>query len=238
MLEHDFSKEKLLSLLIKQISNFFDIEKSYITLLEKNVDDVLQKLDICFSSIKNKYYNSNGKTTFNPYHSGQYTIFLYYFSHAVSNAGAGELASKIYYLNKIMNGVDLYYEIELPPIFFLEHPVGSVMGRARYGNRFCFQQNCTVGGNNFFNDIYPIIGDNVWMFANSAIIGNSTIGNNVYVGAGCLIKDQNIPSNSIVFGQSPNLIIKQRSDEYFNDNSQFNMEIYIPQCAEKMVGIS
>lgn len=47
------------------------------------------------------------------------------------------------------------------------------------------------------------------MFSHSQIIGNSHIGNNVKIGAGCLIKDQDVPSNSICFGQSPHLIIKE-----------------------------
>lgn len=36
------------------------------------------------------------------------------------------------------------------------------------------------------------------------------IGDNVTLGAGALVKDTDIPSNSIVFGQSPNLIIKTK----------------------------
>ena len=46
------------------------------------------------------------------------------------------------------------------------------------------------------------------MYAHAQIIGNCHIGDNVKVGAGCLVKDQDVPANSLVFGQSPNLIIK------------------------------
>jgi serine O-acetyltransferase len=42
------------------------------------------------------------------------------------------------------------------------------------------------------------------------ILGNSKIGNNVILGAGTCIKDDDIPDDSIVFGSSPNLIIKKR----------------------------
>ena len=89
----------------------------------------------------------------------------------------------------------------------LDHPLGSVMGRGSYGDYFSFGQNCTVGNN---NNIYPLIGENVKMSSGSSILGNSTIGNNVIIGAGCIIKDQNVPSDVIVFGESPNLIIKQK----------------------------
>ena len=43
------------------------------------------------------------------------------------------LADKLYYLNKMMNGVDLYHQIELPAVWGCEHPMGSIMGRATFG---------------------------------------------------------------------------------------------------------
>ena len=74
-------------------------------------------------------------------------IFLYYLSHEIyANTQNTILCDKIYYLNKIMNSVDLFYAIELPQKFGAEHPLGSVMGRAKYGDGFFFYQGCTVGG--------------------------------------------------------------------------------------------
>lgn len=49
------------------------------------------------------------------------------------------------------------------------------------------------------------------MFANSSILGRCNVGNNVKIGAGTLIKNEDIPSDSIVFGQSPHLIIKKQN---------------------------
>lgn len=62
-----------------------------------------------------------------------------------SRWGIGDtvLADKIYYLNKMMNSVDLFYEIELPMHFGLEHPLGTIMGRAKFGDYFYFYQQCT-----------------------------------------------------------------------------------------------
>lgn len=72
-----------------------------------------------------------------------------------------------------------------------------------------FYQGCTVGGD---HNTYPVIGHHVRLFANSTVLGESHIGNNVWIGAGALVKNTDIPDNSLVFGQSPNLIIKQRKD--------------------------
>lgn len=136
--------------------------------------------------------------------------FLYYLSHEIYiQANDTVLCDKIYYLNKILNSVDLFYAIELPSTFAAEHPLGSVMGRAKYGEEFMFYQNCTVGGvETPKGTVYPCIGSNVHMYANSSIIGDCKIGNNVCIGAGALIKNENIEDDSLVFGQSPNLIIK------------------------------
>ena len=106
-----------------------------------------------------------------------------------------------------MNGCDLYHEVNLPHYFTLDHPVGSVMGRAEYGEGFSFGQNCTVGNN---KGIYPVLGENVRMCANSSIIGNCRIGDNVIIGANSGVKDEDVPDNSIVFGYSPHLIIKDK----------------------------
>lgn len=126
--------------------------------------------------------------------------------------GGGKICDKLYFLNKQMNGLDMFYAIELPKHFGAEHPVGSVMGRAKYSNGFFFYQGCTVGGtrdkeNNLY---YPVIEENVHMYSNSSILGKCHIGRNVNVGAGCIIKNQDVPDNCTVFGESPNLIIKNK----------------------------
>jgi serine O-acetyltransferase len=168
---------------------------------------VIGRLDRCFEPNPNKYYHRNGQTYFNPFHSGQYNIFLYIISNEVWKNGNTQLADKIYYLNKALNCDDLFYEIELPEFFMLDHPMGSVMGRAKYGNGFSFVQCCTVGNN---HGVYPVICENVRMCAYSSILGNCHIGDNVTLGAHSAVKDEDIPSNSLVFGQSPNLIIKNK----------------------------
>lgn len=158
--------------------------------------------------MKNKYYQRVKEI--NITHSGQYTIFLYFLANEMFKNGVNSnICSQVYYLNKILNSVDLFYEVELPEFFFCDHPLGSVIGRAKYGNYFTFLQGCTVGNN---NGLYPTIGDFVTMMSNSSVIGNCHIGSNVVIGANACIKDVDIPDNCLVFGQSPNLIIKERTN--------------------------
>lgn len=204
-IECDIEKGQLLRLLIKQLSNFFVVDECDEAVLEREFEFVWLKLYNCFKSIDNKYYNIDGNLRFSPLHSGQYLAYLYFFSNVCSNNGNKMLADKLYYLNKIMHSCDIYHEVNLPESFFFEHPVGTVLGRAKYGNNFMVMQNCTVGGNKGY---YPIIGNNVKMYSGSKILGNSIIGNNVSIAANTYIKDTNIPNNATVFGLSPHLIIK------------------------------
>lgn len=203
------SFETLNKLIRHQIHNLFLLEKIEDDGLTRSLPEALRRAKKCFSQSENKYYWKDGEVFFSTYHSGQYCIFLYFLAHQVflDNSELRDLADKIYYLNKTLNGLDLYYEVEMPDAFHLDHPVGSVMGRAKYGENFTFAQQCTVGNN---KGIFPTIGNNVKMLSGSKIIGQCTIGDNVIVSANTYIKDTNIPENSLVFGSSPNLVIKER----------------------------
>lgn len=207
-----YSKEQILELLYHQLDNFFFLSETERQDIAEVIDSVLERCRINFQASDNKYFMANGGG-YNPFHSVMNMIFLYYMSNELYKKGkSSELCDKVYYLNKIMNAVDLFYAINLPEKFGAEHPLSSVMGRAKYGNGFFFYQGCTVGGNRDKEGMlhYPIIGENVKMFANSSIIGKCTIGNNVTLGAGAMIKNADIPDNTLVFGQSPNLILKQK----------------------------
>ena len=207
-------KENILAQLLMQLKSHFFISEEEKAVIESRFDFALAACEDNFSHSENKYYFTEGGAKmcrFNPYHSVQYMTFLYYLSHDIyKNAKVGQLCDKIYYLNKIFHSVDLFYAIDLPTYFGAEHPLGAVMGRAKYSNGFFFYQGCTVGGtyDKAGNIHYPIIEENVKMYANSSILGKCHIGKNVQVGAGALVKNQDVPDNSIVFGQSPNLIIK------------------------------
>ncbi len=111
-----------------------------------------------------------------------------------------------------MHGVDWFYAVDLPVHFFAEHPVGSVLGKAKYGDHLLVYQGTTVGGSSKDGKIhYPAIGNNVILFSNASVLGKSDIGSNVIVSAGAQIVNENVPDNCIVFGQTPNLIIKGRN---------------------------
>lgn len=208
-------QEEIFPLVKKQLENFFptltdDEERQ----LKDGVERAIKASVNNFSKSENKYFSRivDGERVirFNPFHSTQWMTFLYYLSHDLYK-NSSSLCDKIYYINKIMHSVDLFYAIDLPEVWSAEHPLGSVMGRAKYSEGFFFYQGCTVGGtrDKEGNLFYPELEENVKMYANSSILGHCHIGPNVQIGAGALVKNQDVPADSIVFGQSPNLIIKK-----------------------------
>lgn len=200
---------KVIEQTIRQLSNFWEIDEEERSFVNQNYDRVLKRCEYCWQNIDNKYYKNYLGVKLE--HSGMWLTYLYYFANTLSEAGNKVLADKFYYLNKVMHSIDIYHEVQLPDVFFFEHPVGSVFGRAVYGTGLFAMQNCTVGGNHNrkTGEInYPILGNHVKMMSGSKIIGEAKIGNNVTLAANTYIKDIEIPDNTTVFGQSPNLTIK------------------------------
>ncbi|WP_144184689.1 LbetaH domain-containing protein [Elioraea rosea] len=162
--------------------------------------DAERRMAHCIANVAIKRYE-----TFRPEHTAQYAIFLYFLSNSAFRMGVLPLAEGAYALNKALHAVELFYEVELPAVFVCDHPLGSVMGRARYGERFSFAQGCTVGNS---GGIYPVIGSNVAMCANATVLGRATVGDGAIIAAGTLVVDQDVPAGMIAFGRSPALVFK------------------------------
>jgi len=203
--------ERLFQLVERQLGNLFEYEMRQDSKpLMNGFEEALQKVQFCFRHINNKYYHRDGVSCFSPFHSGQYCIFLYYLTRSLAVQGSSSLADRVYYLNRTLNSVDLYHQAVLPDVFFVEHPLGSVIGRAEIGDGFYFAQQVTVGGN---KGQYPVLGQRVSMLSGSKVVGRSRIGDNVTLAANSYVKDRDIPANSIVFGQDRDLIIKPLKEE-------------------------
>ena len=175
---------------------------------------VLSKLDRRFSHIKNKYYHSGSENIFNPLHVAQWTMFLYEMAHEISKNGDMDLCDIIYGISKAFSSADIFYGVDMPDIWFFDHPQGSVIGRARYSDYFFFEQGCIVGNN---KGIYPTFEQHVIMFANSNVLGNCHVGNHVIFAANSYVLDTDISPYSIVFGMTPNNIVKSITPLKFNE---------------------
>jgi len=144
---------------------------------------VLERLEHCIRHVRIKGYWDHDGPRFNHLHSDQYAVFLYYVSNTAFKSGMIELAAKAYGLNKAMHGLDAFYEVELPGIFAVVHPVGTVLGRAKYADYFCCYQNVSVGADPFIAG-GPVFGEGVVMYGGSRVIGNVKVGANCLISAG------------------------------------------------------
>ena len=217
-----YPKDEIFSILSRQLENQFILLKEDIPFLKVGFDKALNCCERCFSRCRNKYYHSPDGVIFNPFHSGQYTIFLYWLARCLYEEWGERVRSlcdRIYFLNRALNSVDLYYEVKLPEFFFLEHPLGSVIGRATFGDGFVFRQQCNVGGN---HDIYPRLGSNVILFSGVKILGNCSVGNNVLISANTFLIDIDIPDFSMVFGRPRDYVIKKISKSYLSEHLEFD----------------
>lgn len=95
------------------------------------------------------------------------------------------------------HGVELFYEIDLPENMLFVHPIGSVLGRAVYGDFLVVYQNAGVGSDIDGNQ--PTLGNGVVLFPGARVLGNTVIGDNVFVTANTVVQDCVVPSNSVVF---------------------------------------
>ena len=202
-LKQSLTTRDLTSYLMSQLSTFFpdqhDCDESEAIHFTART---LERVAHCFRHIGIHYYRDGDTPVFNHLHSDQYATFLYFFANTVHREGGDpRLAAKVYYLNKMLHGLDVYYAVDLPPIFLFVHPVGTVIGRARFGDFLAVYQNCTIGGDLDLN--YPSLGTGVAMFSGSRVIGRSIIGSNCLIAAGASVIDHVAPDNTVTFGQRP-----------------------------------
>lgn len=191
--------EQLSTLLIRQTESVFpDGNSLENNLLYKSACVAMARLEHCFSAINNKYFFDGRQAIFDHLHGDQYAAWLYFVSNQLFRDGAPNAWSKkVFLLNKMLHGCDIFYEVELPSIFLLVHPLGTVLGRGSYQDYFIVYQRCGIGSN---HGIYPKLGRHVTMRPGSAILGDCLIGDNVDVATESLVLDSDIPSDFVYFG--------------------------------------
>lgn len=200
-------KNELVLYLTSQLNIFFpDKNKVCAGEIASLTDNALDRIEFCFSHTGLKYYKDGEQSVFNHLNSDHYCMFLWFVSNEAYLHGKIYIAEKLFYMNKMLNGVDMFYSIKLPEIFLVVHPLGSVIGNASYKNYLIIYQNVTIGSNP--DGKYPVLSEKLILYSKSSIIGNCNLGENVVISSGTSVISENIPSNSLVFGQSRNLIIK------------------------------
>lgn len=164
----------------------------------------LGRIAECFRPIGFGYYRDGDAPRFSHLNTDHYATFLYLFSNAAFlENGTSSLPIKAYGLNKALHGLDVHPAVALPTVFLFVHPVGTVIGRATFGNFFAVYQNCTVGGD--LDSNCPVFGDRVAMFAGSRVIGKSRVGSDCLIAADTTVIDGTVPDGTTTFGRPPDV---------------------------------
>lgn len=191
--------------LVRQVNTFFpDGQDATEDELFQLIDAITPRYVRLATVGRSKYFRDEHGLRMDHLNSDQSTIMLYLLANHAGKTGNHGLATKLYLLNKTLNGVEVFYQVELPDIFTFSHSTGTVLGRADYGNYLVVSQGCTVGN---VRAKYPRFGEGCILFAQATVLGDCEIGDNVCFGAGCLVVNKNIPANSVVIGRGRDIEI-------------------------------
>lgn len=193
MILKGIKSDELGSYLQRQLEQFFPDGVPVRELIDRHLDDALVRLQQCINGVRVWQ-----KNTFDYLHSTQYSIFLYYLANTIWHGDGTEkgVCTKLFLLNKALNGIDCFYEIEMPRVFFIGHTVGIVLAKATYGEHLVLYQNSTVGKN---HGVAPVLEEGVVMYPNTAIIGRCHVAARSIIAQGVSVINKNTLEDSLVF---------------------------------------
>lgn len=134
----------------------------------------------------------------------------------------GRLFSPLYILAKLFHrrymfkfGIDIPVTTSIGPGLYIGHFGSIVVSHlSRIGKNCNLSQGVTIAA--VFRGARagaPIIGDNVYFGPGSKVVGKVVIGNNVAVGANCVVT-RDVPDNAVVVGVPGKIISQDGSEGY------------------------
>jgi serine O-acetyltransferase len=177
--------------------------------LHTGVRGALPRLEHCFTRINNKYFFDGNSAIFDHLHGDQYAMWLYLLGNELFRSGApAAVCKKLFLLNKQLHACDIFYEVELPAVFLLVHPLGTVLGRAKYSDYLLVYQRCGVGSN---HDVYPTLGPHLTLRPGSAVLGACRVAENCSIATESLLLDRDLAANSVYIGNPRDHVIRTQA---------------------------
>lgn len=216
------SRDGLADYVTAQISHFFpDGQGGLRAAIARDIDEALDREQTCINAVR--LWKAD---EFDYLHSSQYCIFLHYLANTIwRNRQDQTVCTKLFLLNKALNGFDCFYDNALPDRFFIGHSVGIVLARTTFSDYLVLYQNSTVGKN---HGDAPVLGQGVVLYPNSAIIGKCHIGAGTVVAQGCSIINRDTPGDCYVFSNGDDLLFKAPKRNVLADI--FRLEEGSDQC--------
>jgi serine O-acetyltransferase len=187
-------------------------EDAFRQAVDAHLDEALDRLHGCINACAPWRPDQ-----FNVLQSSQHTTFLYFLANTIwRRSGDTAAATRLFLMNKAFNGIDLFYEIAMPEVFYIGHSVGIVLAKATYGNFLVLYQGVTVGRH---KDQIPEIGDRVVLYPNTAVAGRAVVEDDCVISQGTRVINKRAPKGSLVFaGEKPGeLVFRPRPDDLLAD---------------------
>lgn len=178
---------------IRQLSHIYpDAQKGMEKIIKQYLDESLDRTLYCINAIKVWKQNE-----FDVLHTSQYCTFLYFLANTIWRKEKDDVVcTQLFGLNKTLNGIDCFYEIEMPDIFFIGHSQGIVLSKARYSNYLVLYQHVTVGKN---HGLAPNLGEEVILYPHSVVIGDCSIARGSVIAQGVSVISQDTKPDNYVF---------------------------------------
>lgn len=167
------------------------------------------------SHIDNPYYSNGEEGVLRIEYLDHYVIITFRFAYALNKYGMKKVSEAVYYSCRVRGSIDLFYTTNIGRCFMPVHAIGTVIdSHAKYGDFFKIYDGCHIGpfsivGKNPGEWEHPSFGNYVTMLGHAKVYGKSIVGDNVIISTETVIINEEIPSNCIVSGKSPNLIYQK-----------------------------
>ena len=209
----DHSRESLVAYTTAQCASIVPDgrEDAFRKAVDGHLDEALERLHRCINGCAPWRPDE-----FNVLQSSQHCIYLYYLSNTIwKRSGETGAPTRLFLMNKAFNGIDLFYEIAMPEVFYIGHSVGIVLAKATYGNHLVLYQNSTVGRH---KDQIPVLGERVVLYPNTAVIGRSVVEDDAVVSQGVSVVNKHVPKGAMAFaGQPGELVFRPRPDDLLSE---------------------
>ena len=209
----DHTRESLLAYTVAQCAAVVPDgrEAAFRATADAHLDEALERLHRCINACAPWRPDE-----FNVLQSSQHAIYLYFLANTIwKRSGETESPTRLFLMNKALNGIDLFYEIAMPQVFYIGHSVGIVLAKATYGEFLVLYQNSTVGRH---KDQIPVIGERVVLYPNTAVIGRSVVEDDAVVSQGVSVVNKHVPKGAMAFAGPPGeLVFRPRPDDLLSE---------------------
>ena len=220
----NITRAELLDYVSGQLNAFFpDRHNDVRQVMDRDFDEALDRLERCINAVRLWKPDE-----FDYLHSSQHCTFIYYLSNTIwRNREDARCATKLFALNKALNGFDCFYDNVLPDRFFIGHSVGIVLARTTFSDYLVLYQGCTVGKN---HGAAPVLEDRVVLYPHSAVIGNCRIRAGSIIGQGSSVINADTPGNTYVFSSNGSLCFKPPKRDVLADIFRLTDSEERPSC--------